>query len=227
MICYHELWGGPQGFCTGLCGDRPPPLNVLPYMEVLDPEASPLPGIALDEESDQVCHGRKAKTVVGPCLDYESSAYDSMDSDQEFQEEYDANDSFIDDSESTSEDDGSEDEDGSNEDEPDYKAMYRRLKETHNELIDDYVGIDNAFRTFRREIGIDDSDSDGMDDDDELEDEEVDEDGMFIVEVKNPDPVTTEIIVSHALEESQESQINDERIRARARAFEAAQRPSG
>jgi hypothetical protein len=223
LVCGHELWGGSEGFCTGYGCEAETRDN--PYMEVLDPEAPPLPEIALDDETDELLDGEVLKTTVGPCLDYDSSAYDSMDSDLEFQEEYNEKDSFIDDSVSLDAEDESQDDDPTGDEEPDYEAMYRQLRATHSELINDYVLMDDEFTILRREIGIDDDSGDV--DDADMDDEDMDEDGMYIVEVKNPDPVITEIVISHTFEESQESEITEDRIQARATAFEAAERPSG
>ena len=52
--------------------------------------------------------------------------------------------------------------------------------------------------------------------------EERDEDGMLIVDVAVPDPVITELVLSQAQEQSQNSEVTDERLRDRVQAFDAA-----
>lgn len=218
-VCGHELWGGDQGFCSGGCGSYP--ADRTSYYEVLDPEAPPLPEVALNEDTDEFLDGHQVKSVVGECMDYDSSAYDSQDSALDFSEDYDREDSFIDD---PTDDEGS---DSSTDDEPDYEAMYIQLRAQHNELIDEYGVLLHTLRVLRRAAGHNSSDSDHDDDDDdedmdEMEDE-MDDDGLLVVDVRAPEPVTTDIVISHAREQSQDSEVTSEIIRARAVAFDAAQ----
>ncbi|KUJ08807.1 uncharacterized protein LY89DRAFT_764166 [Mollisia scopiformis] len=200
--CDHEVLGGPGGFCTGKDCTESEARSASHYMEVLDPEAPPLPEIARNEDANQLLEGDRLKEVVGSCLDYDSSAYDSYDSEKHFSEEYDQN-SFIDDAESE-EDEGRErsrKDDSSGDDGPDYENMFNQLQAQHTKLINDFSELDNSFRDFRRDVGVFSSD----DDDDEL-DEEVDDEGLYVVDVRVPDPVTTDIVVFHAQEQSQESE---------------------
>ena len=56
---------------------------------------------------------------------------------------------------------------------------------------------------------------------------ERDDEGALVVEVAAPDPVVTELVLSQAQEQSQNSEIDGERIRDRAEAFEAALNANG
>ncbi|CZR54852.1 uncharacterized protein PAC_04736 [Phialocephala subalpina] len=227
-LCGHELWGGHKGFCTGSeCIEGP---TGIPFIEVLDPEGGSLPQIAINKRTDNFVESDRLKLVVGPCLDYDSSAYDSQDSDPEFREDYDYEDTFIDDPNSDDEggDDGSsQDEDPSKDEEPDYEAMYNQvraqndtLRDQQNNIIKAYDALHEEHRDLRREVGLYSSEDDESD---EMDEDEMDDDGVLVVDVTTPNPVVTEIFVAQAQEQSQESEVTEDRIRARVEAFEAAQ----
>ncbi|KAF8847243.1 hypothetical protein BDZ45DRAFT_348423 [Acephala macrosclerotiorum] len=247
--CGHELWGGPDGSCTGNLCDA---LDEPPYFTVVDGDdigagterdlmrvgTRRRPGIAVDEETDELLEGERRRSLVGYCLDDDSSAYDSQDSanSKEFHdlEDYDYEDSFIDDPDSEDEgDDGSsQDDDPSKDEEPDYEAMYNQvraqyddLKNQQNNLVNAYSALHEEYRDLRREVGLYSSEDDENDEMDELD--ELDEDGVLVVDVTTPNPVVTEIVVAQAREQSQESEVSEDRLRARAEAFESAQDGSG
>jgi hypothetical protein len=213
-FCGHEVWA-PDGFCTsvekGCCRDG---LDGDPYFEVLDPEAGPRPAIAMTECSDAIINSPARRIVVGNYLDDDSSAYDSQDSaDYHFNEEYNEEDSFIDDESQA--DSKAHDDSSSSDGETDWKAQYNKLQATHNLLLNDYGGLANDFDDFKRDVlGSDYESGSDMG--------ERDEDGMLVVDVAVPDPIVTELVLSQAQEQSQNSDITSDRLRDRVEAFEAA-----
>ncbi|KAE8448491.1 hypothetical protein EG329_009372 [Mollisiaceae sp. DMI_Dod_QoI] len=238
--CGHELWGGPDGHCTGDCPDPPDGYHYFEAGDAEDTEEADeldeLPGpvvglrptIAADEETEDFLEGERRRSVVGYCLDDESSAYDSQDSAMttHFLEHYDTEDSFIDDDESseTNADThaSSNDEDLPGDERADYEAMYNDLRNQHINLFDSYGRLHDEFEGFRREVLGSEYSSEVADMDDDM-----DEDGILVVDVAVPDPVVTELVLSQAREQSQDSEISDDRIRARVEAFEAAEDVSG
>lgn len=164
--CGHEIWGPGIGFCTNVTDCPQVDLDSrkipIPYFEVIESEYGAEPGI-VPNNLQEVMKARdinswKLEDVVGEVLDYESSAYDSLDdADRDFREEYEIN-SFIDEEEvpeDTDDEDGAEDVD-SDEEEVDYKAkaielearvetlsrMYNQLNEQYMELQDEVLGSD-------------------------------------------------------------------------------------
>ena len=146
-------------------------------------------------------------------MDGESSAYDSQDEDPEFHEEYEL-DSFIDDDSQ----DTSDEEDAAFSDGEDYKSKYTQLSAVHRNLQMSYSALAEECTDLRE--GIFGSESD-------LDMDERDEDGVVVVDVSAPDPVVTELILSQAQEQSQASEIGDERIWDRAVAFQAVSSEDG
>jgi len=181
------------------------------YLEVLIPEQGTRPGIVQNEfdlRDDMSADEREE--LVGDYMDFDSSAYDSQDDEaRKKDEEYEKN-SFINDSDDGdhSEEEGDE---SSSDGETDYKEKYRELQETHQSLVTDYCALADQHEELKREFF-------GSD----YEEDDIDEDGMLMVDVAVPDPVLTEVVVSHARGESQESELSAGRIRHRAEAFEAA-----
>ncbi|KAH6711742.1 hypothetical protein BKA61DRAFT_522678 [Leptodontidium sp. MPI-SDFR-AT-0119] len=213
--CEHEVWGGERGCCThcdqGAFGS--------PYIEESSGRVGLIPQIALDEYMDEVVvDSIVVKEIVGDCLDYDSSAYDSQDSADDFKEEYEVN-SFIDDEELMETE--SEEESGSgSSSEIDWEAKFRELQTQHIGLQRNFGNLIDAHYELRRDVFGSDMPTE-TDEDDEMDDE-MDEDGILIVEVSAPNPITTDIVLSQAREQSQDSEVSDERIRDRAEAFEAA-----
>jgi hypothetical protein len=214
-FCGYEVWTS-DGFCTGVergcCREG---LEANPYLEVLDPEDTGLrPGIATTEYSGEIINSPARRIIVGIYLDDDSSAYDSQDAeDHQFNEEYDDADSFIDDE--TQVDLSAHDDSSSSDGATDYKAQYRQLQATHNLLLDDYGNLADEFQDFKKDVLGSDFDS-GSDM------EERDEDGRLVVDVAVPYPVITELVLSQAQEQSQNSEVTDERLRDRVQAFDAA-----
>lgn len=217
--CGHEIWAS-DGFCTGIergcCREG---RADLPYVEVIDPEAGPRPAIATTEYSEELLTGPARRTVVGNYLDDVSSAYDSQDAaDRHFKEEYDEQDSFIDDE--SQQDSNTPDGSSSTDGETDWKTQYNQLRVTHNELLNDYGELADEFDDMRRDfLGSDHESASDM--------EVRDEDGVLIVDVGVPDPIVTELVLSQAQQQSQESEITTDRLRDRAEAFEAASSVDG
>ncbi|KAH7319048.1 hypothetical protein BKA65DRAFT_437717 [Rhexocercosporidium sp. MPI-PUGE-AT-0058] len=211
--CEHEVWGGKRGSCThcdqGASGS--------PYMVEISGPAGRIPQITLDAYMDEVVvDSAVVKEIVGDCLDYDSSAYDSQDSADNFQEEYEVN-SFIDDEEVP--DTESEDEAESSS-ETDWEAKFKALQTQHAGLQKDFNDLIEVHYELRRDVFGSDMPTE-TDEDGEIDDE-MDEDGMLIVDVSTPNPIATDIILSQAREQSQDSELSDGRIRDRAEAFEAA-----
>ena len=213
LACSHEVWGGENGFCTRCDEDASEP----PYLEETLGRTGPLPQITLDEYMDEVIvDSTVVKELVGECLDYNSSAYDSQDSVDKLEEAYEVN-SFIDDEE-VNEPESEEDESQSSSSEVDWEVKFKELQTQHLGLQNDFDDLAERHYEFQKEV----LGSDMSDDDDGIDEDDFDEDGMLIVDVTPPDPIATDIVLSQAREQSQDSEVSDERIRDRAEAFEAA-----
>jgi len=78
-------------------------------------------------------------------------------------------------------------------------------------LLDDYGNLAEEFDDFKGDVLDSGSDM-----------EERDAEGMLVVEVPVPDPLITELVLSQAQEQSQNSEITDDRLRDRVQAFDAA-----
>jgi len=202
-LCGHELWRPFIGFCTGCEAGQ----SGVPYVEIVDPEVGPRPKIEVNETADADRNDRRE--IVGDYLDDHSSAYDSQDENPKFSEEYEVN-SFIDDDSQSSASASSSDG------ETDYKLRYNQLLTVHEMLVYDYEDLATEYREFRRDVLGSDFESD-PDDIGERDDE-----GALVVEVAAPNPVVTELILSQAQEQSQNSEISSERVRDRVEAFETA-----
>lgn len=210
--CGHELWC-PMGMCTG-CGEG----AGHSYVEVLDPECGPQPEFAYNEyDTDGMSSGGYSE-YLDDYLDNDSSAYDSLDETYDRKtDEYEIN-SFIDEEAQPSDND----ESFSSDEEEDYKEKFEVLRNahgtlstaftnlnySHDVLMDDYEELRYAF------LGTDNEDQDDSDD--------FGGEGVLIVDVTAPDPVVTEVVISHATGDSQASEISPERLRDRVEAFEAA-----
>ncbi|KAH8751503.1 hypothetical protein BGZ57DRAFT_116934 [Hyaloscypha finlandica] len=219
-FCGHEIWTS-EGFCTGIekgyCRDG---LARDPYFEELNPEApGRRPAISATEHSEEMIKGLARRNVVGDYLDDDLSAYDSQDeADQHFNEAYDEQDSFIDD-ESQADSDTPNDSSSSN-GETDWKEQYNQLQATYAMLQNDYTGLADEYDDFRRDVlGSDYNSGSDM--------EDRDENGMVVVDVSVPDPIVTELVLSQAGEQSQESEITTDGLRDSAEAWEAASSVDG
>ncbi|KAK0124050.1 hypothetical protein ONS95_009036 [Cadophora gregata] len=212
--CEHEVLGGEHGVCTG-CDQS---ALDFPYIEEAPGGAGPLPQIALDEYTDEVVvESTVIKELVGDCLDYDSSAYDSQDSAAKLEEQYENN-SFINDEDIPEPE--SEEESDSSSGEVDWEAKFKELQNQHLGLQNNFNDLAVRHYEFRKEILGSDMSSEA--DDDDVDEDDFDEDGMLIVEVTPPDPIATDIVLSQAGEQSQDSEVTEERIRDRVEAFEAA-----
>ncbi|CZT46787.1 uncharacterized protein RSE6_07276 [Rhynchosporium secalis] len=205
--CKHEIWGGERGSC-GYCDEG---ATGPAYIEEAL-RTGPMPQITYDDYMEEVVvDSAVVKEIVGDCLDYDSSAYDSQDEVQEFAEEYEDN-SMIDDEQISEAE--TDDETSSSEEKEDWEAKFKALQTRHFELVTAYEDLEEEHEDFRREM-LDDFD-------DIMEDTDMDVDGMLIVDVATPNPVATDIILSQAREQSQDSEVSEERIKDRVDAFEAA-----
>jgi hypothetical protein len=218
-FCGYEVWT-PDGFCTGTWIDRcREGLGVYPYYEVLDSVERTRPAIAATEYSEEMIEGLARRDVVGNYLDDDSSAYDSQDeADQHFNEEYDDQDSFIDDE--IQPDSDTPDASSLSEGRTDWKEQYNRLQATHTMLLNDYAALADEFDNFRK-------DALGSDYDSVSDTEDRDEIGMLIVDASAPDPIVTELVLSRVQEQSQELEISIDRLPDRAETLEAARSVDG
>ncbi|KAI9047484.1 hypothetical protein LZ554_008203 [Drepanopeziza brunnea f. sp. 'monogermtubi'] len=207
ISCGHEVWGEEEGYCMG-CGTGE---DSLPYFE--DAQEGPLPQVALDAYTDDlVVEHEDVQAIVGACLDYDSSAYDSQDSgDENFNEDYEEN-SMIDNAETPEPE--SEDEQSSSSADVDWEAKFRELQAQHSLLETNLVEVRGELQ--RVVFGSEEFE------DSEVFEDDVDEDGILMVEAAAPEPTVTEIVLSQARGQSQESEISEYRILSRAEAFEAA-----
>jgi hypothetical protein len=207
-LCGHELWRPYIGFCTGCKRGQ----SGVPYFEIIDPENGPRPRIELNEYAPDI-NLEDRRDIVGDYLDDHSSAYDSQDANVDLHEDYEIN-SFIDDTPKEASND--ENDASSSDGETLYKERYHELEERYNTLLNNYENLEDEYFDFRRDVLGSDygSDRSGFD--------EIDEDGLLVVDVSVPDPVVTELVLSQAQEQSQDSQISDDRVRDRVLAFEAA-----
>ncbi|KAK6582155.1 hypothetical protein PZA11_005852 [Diplocarpon coronariae] len=211
--CGYEVYGGVAAYyCIMGCGK-----DDTPYFE--DKREEAMPQIALDKYSDEfVVDSNVVKEIVGDYLDYESSAYDTQDSvDAHFLEDYEDN-SMIDDEEILGPD--SEDE-PTNSNETDWQARFAALQAEHSRLGTNFDVLFQQHCELRRELL--DTDPEGDKDDDADDYDGIDEDGLLVVDASAPDPVVTEIVLSQARAQSQESEISNGRILNRAVAYEAAE----
>jgi hypothetical protein len=214
-LCGHEVWSRSMGFCTGDCADGP---DEVPYFELLDPEAGPRPEIVVDEyasDDEQITNPDLRREMVGDYLDDDSDAYDTLDDDSDHRSEYTG--SFIDDASIS--DDVEHEEVSFSDGETDYKQLNNELQARYDRLLANYANLvdehDDMMRDF---LG---SDYGRSDDSIASDIEDVDEEGLLMVTVSNPDPAVAELVLSQAEEQSQESEISAGRLRDRARAFEA------
>jgi hypothetical protein len=221
--CGYEVWA-LGGFCTGLeqgcCREG---LDGYPYFEVLDlegREAGSRPAIAKTEYSEEILDDPSRRIIVGNYLDDDASAYDSQDvADGHFSEGYDEHDSFIDD-ESQPDSDTRQDDSSSTDGETDWKEQYDQLQATHEYFMGNYDNLADKYNDLKRDfLGSDFDSSSDM--------EERDESGVLVVDVNVPDPVVTELVLSQAEEQSQNSELNSDRLRDRVEAFEAASSADG
>jgi hypothetical protein len=220
--CGYEVWAS-CGFCTGMekgcCREG---LGIYPYFEVLDPEdpeAGPRPAIGKTEYSEETLDDASRRIIVGNYLDDDASAYDSQDAaDGHFNEDYDEQDSFIDDD--SQPDIDAHDDSSSTDGETDWKEQYDQLRAAHEHLLDDYDNLEDKYDGLKRDfLGSDFESGSDM--------EERDENGVLVVDVTVPDPAVTELVLSQAEEQSQNSELNSDRIQDRVEASEAASSADG
>jgi hypothetical protein len=214
--CCHEVWAvwmTRTGFCTGCSSNE----DVNPYYEIIDPEAGPRPEIEPGPYAQILIAdlGRDRSNIVGDYIDEE---YDTLDENPDYRSEYDTEDSFIDDASIDGFEHGDEDVSPSD-GEKDYKQIYKDLQTTHHHLIADYCELAERHDDVMKDLMGSQYDSDELNDSDTGN---MDEEGALMVTVSNPDPVVAELVLSQAQEQSQESEISADRLRDRAKAFEAA-----
>jgi hypothetical protein len=211
--CGHEVWSETIGFCTK-CKEE----YGEPYYEIQELGTQDTSESELNEPLDSA-DAESPEQETSPYLDCDSSAYDSHDEDMKFTEEYEIN-SFIDDASEV--DDGEEDRDNSNEEEIDWQERYQSLITVHAALSYSYQVLDEKYHDYR--IAIEGSAYETSDDSDM---DEMDENGMLLVDVATPDLVVTELILSQAQGQSQEEEISEARVRDRVEAFQAASNENG
>ena len=174
-LCDHELWG-PAGDCSSCAaGD-------CSYFEKLDPEQGRVPDVAYNDYDTDDMSWEARLELAGDYLDFESSAYDSHD-EQSISTKTDNYeiDSFIDDT--SQELDADKAEAASSDSETGYKEQFKALESTQQMLIHDYCDLLNEHEDLRREALGSTYDSDeAFDESDE----------------NAPDPLVTEVILSHA-----------------------------
>lgn len=207
--CTHEVWGKYPDCCT----------NCSPPNESEELTDSDVEDLAFHEvqpshtELDEGLHPRMTyeinpnfrdvydeetlislEDICEPYLDCGSSAYDSQDDDPKLAEEYETN-SFIDDEEP---EENSEENSSSDEDEIDYEEKFKKLEVSHRALQQNNAATENRhnalkldFQDFRRDVLGSDYESEGLYDSEEMEEE-----GVFLVDVTPPDPVVTEVVLS-------------------------------
>lgn len=243
-FCGHEFWAKYVGFCTN-CKEGQ---TGIPYLEIIEPGAGPQADIEFTEISEDICPDSDLREVAGDYLDDGSSAYDTYDEgDANSQDEYEIN-SMIDDKSQ----DSDEEEDAHDDEEPDYKIMYEQLQAEHGILQVKCLELEDFKRNVLGSDYHSELDMDQMDHFDhtdyEIEDE-MDEDGILVVDVITPDPVLSEVVLSQSTErledhdlefnhapeslddpvrvvlsqangQSQDSEVTEGRLHARAEAFE-------
>lgn len=184
--CGHELWISKGGCFT--CCTREDDT----YFEVMDPDLGPRPGIVRGEdETGGNIDGDERIELLGDCLDFDSSAYDSQDERAEHNETYEI-DSFINDESVLDSED--EDSHSSSDGETDYKQKFYELQRDYFGLVDEYDETLNEYDEFRREVlGSDYYDSIHGSDDLEFNDH-----GIVMVDVAPPDHLLTEVILSQS-----------------------------
>jgi hypothetical protein len=164
-----------------------------------------------DLDTTEVTNARSRRLAVGNYLDDHWDAYDTADEEPGLVEEYDEEDSFIDDA-SIDTDPGNEDA-SSSDGETDYKQLGNNLQAKYNQILVQYTDLIDEHEGLKKDLGLDGDDSNPSDMDDE--------EGLYMVEVENPDPTIFEIVLDQAEGQSQESEISSERVRDRAKAYEA------
>jgi hypothetical protein len=222
--CMHESWSA-TGVCTG-CGAGDDA-----YFDIENTELRRISGIVRNEydESGSISENERDE-LVGDYLDYDSSAYDSMDalSNGKADTAYEVN-SFIDDE---SQDSPDEEDDDPLDEEPDYKKKFEELEAIHrvvcNELVElenEHEGLEKAYadlemdhEEMRRDFLGSDYESENSD--------EMDEHGALVIDMPPLEPVVAEVVIEHAQGESQQSDLSAERIQDRVEAFEAANEQS-
>ena len=222
--CMHESWSA-TGVCTG-CGAGDDA-----YFDVENTELRRISGIIRNEyDASGSISENERDELVGDYLDYDSSAYDSMDalSNGKADTAYEVN-SFIDDE---SQDSPDEEDDDSLDEEPDYKKKFEELEAIHrvvcNELVElenEHEGLEKAYADLEMDHEEMRRDFLGSDYEGENSDE-VDEHGALVIDVPPLEPVVAEVVIEHAQGESQQSDLSAERIQDRVEAFEAANEQS-
>lgn len=193
--CKHELLIS-RGECT-MCSTGDEGI----YFEVSDPDLGPRPRFVLGDDVNDMDLDERTE-LLGDCLDFDSSAYDSYDERDEFDDEYEIN-SFI------SDDDDDDDKivsDADNEDEDadletDYRQKFRELLVKYQDLQDKLMDAMIDYDGFK--IDILGSDYDEGEEDFYNPFEGLG--GFLMVDVAPLDPVVAEVILSES-EESQDEE---------------------
>ena len=212
--CGHEIWAvwmTQRGFCTGCENGQ----EEEPYFEIIDPEAGPRAEIEAGEYANSLGRADDRRNIVGDYLDEEYDTQDEYSENSPFKEDYDLEDSFIDDD--SIDERQHEDNEASSSDDEDYEQLFKNLQTTHDRLVADYCELVERHDGIMRDLMGSEYDSD------ELNISDMNEEGALMVSVINPDPVVAEIVLSQAQEQSQESEISDDRLKDRAKAFQAVE----
>lgn len=225
--CHYEVWTGSTGFC-GRCHDEdvvmPPYYEVFGSETLFGPEERQMPGLEANWDAEE----SELEDMLAPYLDCGSSAYDSQDEESRFAEEYEIN-SFIDDS-PEADADAEKSHSSDDEEEIDWEGAFRKLlgehdslSSAHGRLIDKYYGFKYKILGDQYDTSDDSEMEDSVDEMDSMDElDEMDEDGLLMVDVKVQDPAVTELVLSQAMEQTQEESLSPEQIRDRIEAFEAA-----
>lgn len=211
VLCGHEVLGGKEGFCTG-CDRGPSGVAFLEDVEEVEDRWPSLPEVYDKYTENPVEDSKTVKEMVGECLDYDSSAYDSQDSGGNLEEEYEVN-SFVDDDHEPPTD---SDDDSPNDEEPDWEARYKelerkfgRMADAYEDIVDDHLDLGGDVP----DLNIDTpSESESMDEDDL----------MLIIDAVAPEPVAADIVLSEDSQSSSSLEMSPDRLRDRQDAFIAA-----
>jgi hypothetical protein len=231
--CGHELLIS-RGECT-ICSAGDEEI----YFEVLDPDLGPRPRLVLGDNDVNNMDLDERTELLGDCLDFDSSAYDSYDEIGVFEDEYEINSFINDDDESISD---FEDEDEDSDLETDYRQKFLELETSYRDLQVRLANAMDDYHDFRQDILG--SDYESVDEEDLFNPFEGLDD-ILVVDVAPLDPVVTEVILSQSDEsqkeepgtpdslvneillteaegQSQKTEVLTEEEDARAEAYEAA-----
>jgi hypothetical protein len=188
--CGYELWIS-KGECIECSTEEQQN-----YFEVLDPDLGLRPGIGrVDGNTDSNIDFDEKIELLGDCIDFDSSAYDSQDERDEHNDVYEIN-SFINDESILNPKD--EDNDSSSDEDTDYEQKFYELQIDYFNLVDEYDETLNEYDELRRDVlGSDYYNSIYGSDDPAFN-----EAGIVMVNVAPPDPLLTEVILSQSEQDS-------------------------